>query len=223
MDPIGISFEFFTSLFASLRTKMHDDIKHQFHLDGNGNDSIGGNDGTVVGATTVAGRDGNALSFDETNDYVRVPDVDMNNEFTVSIQFKLDDNDGSLFQYMYSHGSVNDTNSINVFVNEASHGTDPNVMRTVIRDNNDSLDNSALQFDISGIVGDGQWHTYTLTVENGVGSKVYLDGVLQNSDSRGGDGIDPSGDLYLGAAPGPERRPLLSAAIWTRSRSMTGR
>ena len=67
----------------------------------------------------------------------------------------------SLFQYMYSHGDINGTNSLNIFINEASHGTDPNVLRTVIRDENDTLDNQALEFDISGIVGDGVAHLYT--------------------------------------------------------------
>ncbi|MFD1159023.1 Hint domain-containing protein [Roseovarius aestuarii] len=176
-----------------------DGLTNEYKLEGDAVDSAGGNDGTVNGATTVAGNDGNALSFDEIDDYVEVPDVTMNDEFTVSFQFKIDDTTGSLFQYIYSHGDINSTNSLNIFINEASHGTDPNVLRTVIRDNDDTLDNFALDFDISSIVSDGQWHTYTLTVESGVGSKVYLDGVEQNSDSRGGDSFNPSGNLFLGA------------------------
>ena len=153
----------------------------------------------VYGATTVAGKTGDALQFDEGGDYVQIPDVSYAAEFSISFEFKLDDNTGTLFQYLYSHGDVNSTDSVNVFVAEASHGTDPNVLRTVIRDGDDTLDNFALQFDISGIVGDGQWHTYTATV-GAAGIEVFLDGVSMASDAtRGTGGVNPTGDVYLGA------------------------
>ncbi len=174
-------------------------LQHHWGLDGDAVDAIGSADGTLTGTSTVEGDFGNGLSFNESSDYVLLPDVIYNSEFTVSFEFKIDDNDGSLFQYLYSHGDVNAVNSINIFLNEASHGTDPNVMRTVVRDGDDTLDNAALQFDISSIVGDGQWHTYTVTV-GAEGIQVFLDGVLQTSDAtRGTGGVDPSGNLYLGA------------------------
>ncbi|MCM8881758.1 MAG: tandem-95 repeat protein [Candidatus Thiodiazotropha sp.] len=176
-----------------------DDPAHHWKLDGDAVDSVGSADGTITDATTVTGLDGDALRFDESGDYVTIPDVTMNNDFTVTFQFKVDDNTGSLFQYIYSHGDINTTNSLNIFINEASHGTDPNVLRTVIRDADDTLDNFALEFDISSIIGDDEWHTYTLTVEAGVGSTVYLDGVVKNTDTRGGGSFNPSGNVYLGA------------------------
>ena len=176
-----------------------DDTTSYWRLDGSAADAVGSNNGIIAGPTTVAGVYGDALSFDEVNDIVVVPDFAVNDEFSVSFKFKVDDNTGSLFQYIYSHGDVNTTNSLNIFLNEDSHGTDPNQLRTVIRDTNDTLDNLALQFDASAIVGDGQWHTYTLTVGTGVGAKVYLDGTLQNSDAtRGGDAFDPATDLFFG-------------------------
>ncbi|MCH9674709.1 MAG: DUF4347 domain-containing protein, partial [Gammaproteobacteria bacterium] len=174
-------------------------LMNYWNFDGDASDALGGADGTLVGTTTVPGEQGNALSFDDTSgDHVLIPDVTYGSEFSISIDFKLDDNTGTLFQYLYSHGDVNSTNSINVFINEATHGTDPNVLRTVIRDGDDPLDNLALQFDISGIVGDSQWHTYTATVgANGI--EVFLDGVSMASDAtRGVDGVDPAGSLYVG-------------------------
>ena len=169
-----------------------------WRLDGDATATVGV-DGVVNGPTTIEGSKGDALSFDGADDHVLIPDVALSTEFSVSFEFRVDDNSGALFQYIYSHGSITDFNSLNIFLNEASHGTDPNVLRTVIRDANDTLDNFALQFDISGIVGDGQWHTYTLTA-GAEGSTVYLDGVMQNSDAtRGTDGVDPDGELYLGA------------------------
>ncbi len=173
-------------------------LQHYWALDGDAADTAGSAHGTVNGATTVAGDTGNGLQFNETSDHIVIPDVTYGAEFSIAFEFKLDDNSGSLFQYLYSHGDINAANSVNIFINEDSHGTDPNVLRTVIRDGDDTLDNSALQFDISSIVGDGQWHTYTATV-GASGIEVFLDGVSQASDlSRGVDGVNPAGNLYLG-------------------------
>ena len=164
-------------------------------------DSISGHDGTLFNGPVwnVSGQENGALGFDEINDYVLVPDFAFGTDFTVSFGFKIDDNSGSLFQYMYSHGDINGVSSLNVFLNEDAHGTDPNILRTVIRDENDTLNNTALEFDVSSIIKDDFWHTYTLTVANGKGANVYLDGVLQNSDSRGSDAFNPTTDIYLGA------------------------
>ena len=174
-------------------------LAHYWALDGSATDAIGASGGTLNGTTTVAGPVGNALAFNGSSDHVAIPDLAYGSSFSISFDFRLDDNSGSLFQYIFSHGDVNTTNSVNVFLNEASHGTDPNVLRTVIRDSNDTLDNFALQFDISSIVGDGEWHTYTATVGAG-GIEVFLDGVSQASDAtRGTDGVNPTGSLYLGS------------------------
>lgn len=197
--PTDLTFDGNEALTAQSSTKTFSGLTHQWDLEGDASDAVGSNNGTVNGATTVVGKDGDALRFDEVDDHATIADVAMNNEFTISFQFKIDENDGTGFQYLYSHGDINGPNSINIFLSENGHGTDPNVMRTVIRDGNDTLDNFALQFDISSIIGDGEWHTYTLTVQEGVGSRVYLDGALQNSDTGGGESIDPSGPVYLGA------------------------
>ncbi len=191
-----IGFDNFTYLAADL-----DDTISYWRLDGNGTDAVGSNNGTLTGTTTVAGRYGDALSFLADTDKVVVPDFAINNEFSVSFQIKVDDNSGTLFQYMYSHGDINSTNSVNVFMLEDSHGTvaTRGFIRTAIRDTDDTLSNEALDFDANHIIGDGQWHTYTATVATEEGIKVYLDGVLQASDgTRGGDSFDPTTDLYFG-------------------------
>ncbi len=183
-------------------------LQNYWGFDADASDSMGGLDGTISGATAVAGDTGQALSFDEVDDYALMPDVSYGNEFTISFDFKLDDNSGALFQYLYSHGDINSTNSINVFVTEDAHGTDPNMLRTVIRDANDTLDNAALQFDISSIVGDGEWHTYTVTAGPD-GITVFLDGVEQAADaSRATEGVNPTGGLFVGARQDldPDRR-----------------
>ena len=174
-------------------------LSHYWGLAGNGTDAVGSSNGTLTGTTTVAGGFGQALFFDEVDDRVTVPDFAYGSEFTVAFDLKIDNNTGSLFKYIYSHGNINSTDSINVFLLEGSHGTDPNKLRTVIRDGDDTLDNFALEFDASSIVGDGLWHTYTATVGTG-GITVYLDGTEMASDpTRGTGGVNPSGSLYIGS------------------------
>ena len=174
-------------------------LSHFWQLDGDAIDSVGGADGTVTGTSTVDGNSGSALAFDEVDDVVVIPDLVYTRDTSVRFDFKIDDNSGTLFQYIYSHGDPNDTNSINIFVNEASHGTDPNVLRTVVRDGNDSLDNFALQTDVANLVGDGLWHTYVLVMTELNGTEVYIDGDIRATDpTRGTYGLNPAGDLFVG-------------------------
>ena len=175
-------------------------LTHYWGLAGSGDDDVGTANGTLTGTTTVAGDFGQALSFDEVDDRVTIPDFVYGSDWTVSFEFKLDDNSGTAFQYVYSHGDINSTNSINVFFNEASQGSDPNVLRTVARDLDDTLDNFALEVPIASLVGDGLWHTYTLTGDSTDGLTVYLDGVQVASDPTRGTGtINPTGSAYLAA------------------------
>jgi hypothetical protein len=171
-------------------------LAHFWGLNGDAVDAVGGSDGTVTGATTSAGSFGTALDFDKTDDFVEIPDFAYMDNFSVSFEFMIDDNSGGDFQYFYSHGDPDFNNSINIYVGEVGSSA-PNQLRTVVADNNDALDFAALDFDISGLVGDATWHTYTLVVRS-AGANVYLDGVARTSANYGGDAIDPIGDLHLG-------------------------
>ncbi|MFO0999358.1 MAG: DUF2341 domain-containing protein [Planctomycetaceae bacterium] len=163
-------------------------------------DSVGTADGTLNSTTTVAGSYGSALRFNETNSYTQIPDFNYTSAFTVSFDFKLDDNTGTAYQYLYSHGTWNATNSLQIFVGEAGNSTDTNVLKTAFGDSNDAFSNSALNTNIASLIGDGLWHTYTLVVDKTNGSRVYIDGALRTSAAtRGGDAFDPTGNLYLGS------------------------
>ena len=64
---------------------------------------------------------------------------------------------------------------------------------------NDTLDNTALEINIASLIGDSQWHSYTLTA-GANGLEVYIDGVSVATDAtRGTDAINPATGLYLGA------------------------
>ncbi|MBX2825310.1 MAG: cadherin-like domain-containing protein, partial [Gammaproteobacteria bacterium] len=174
-------------------------LQHYWGLNGQAVDAAGGADGVVAGASQSNGDFGGALIFDEIDDHVVLPDIVYGSEFSISLEFKVKEINGSLYQYLYSHGDLNATNSINIFINENAHSSDPAVLRTVVRDGDDTLDHTTLQFDISTLVGDDLWHNYTL-VAGADGLSVYLDGVLVATDAtRGADGVNPTGAAMLGA------------------------
>ena len=188
--------------FEYVVTDGNDGTSHYWKLDGDGVDSAGSNDATTItGTATIAGHYGSALRFDEFDDKVVIPDFSYASDFTVSMRFKVDDNTGNAFQYIYSHGVVDAPQSLNIYIGENLTAY-PDMLMTNLRDANDNMDGTALNVDLAalGIIGDGQWHLYTLTVTAGVGSEVFIDGVSRSSSARGADAFSPGGtDLYLGA------------------------
>ena len=159
-----------TDNFTYVATDNNDGTVHYWKLDGDGTDSVGSSNGVVTGTTTVTGHYGDALNFDEVDDRIVVPDFAYTNEFTVSLRFKVDDITGNDFQYLYSHGDVSLANNLNVYIGETG-STASGILRTALRDSNDADDPLGLDMDISALIGDGQWHTYTITVESGVRSQ----------------------------------------------------
>ena len=153
-------------------------VKHYWDLDNQGYDLPGGKDATVNGTTVGPGNKG--LWFDSAEeDFLEVDDFGYGNNFTLDFEFYVNDLSGNDFRYMYSHGDP-DT-GIQVFLNESS-----DVLSTIVRDIN-----------ATGLIGG--WHRYTLVVQQGVGSSVYIDGALQKSTTKGADGVNPDGHLFIGS------------------------
>ncbi|MFN8709342.1 MAG: DUF2341 domain-containing protein, partial [Planctomyces sp.] len=192
---------------------------HYWKLDGNATDSVGTSNGTISGGPSVTvGRYGQALKFDAIDDYVRIPDFAYSSEMTVSFWFRLSDNFGTSYQYLYSHGTVANQNSLNVYLVEADteDGFANNVIRTRIRDGNDTDNPSGLDINaVSLNLIDNQWHQYTLTTQTGIGTRVYIDGVQRAAISSGGNSINPTGPLYLGARNDLDSSRFASAAMDT--------
>ncbi len=179
-------------------------LTHYWSLDGAGAvDAITGTAGSPQGApTAVAGVNGQALQFDGVDDHVVLPDTAYTNEFTLSYWFKLADNHGTGYRYLYSHADALVQNSLNIYFIEDATTTaaTQNVLRTSLIDSNDSTSlTSRASLDIDAtLLADGRWHQYTLTTRTGVGSSVYIDGGLRTSSTQGGDAINPTGNVYLG-------------------------
>ena len=68
-------------------------------------------------------REGIGLSFDEVNDYYEIADTNLltlSGAWTFAFYLKVSENSGTSFQYFYSWGNFNVTNSINIYVVEDS-------------------------------------------------------------------------------------------------------
>lgn len=146
------------------------------------------------GPATVPGQLGGALGFDGVDDGVRIPDFTYtgSNGLTLTFWFKSSAHNGSSTQYLFSHGSVNAANSLNVY---RYPGTQK--LRTWLRCKTDI--GEALQLDIEQDFMDDRWHHYLLTVTPGFGyAECYIDGALRARSMLGGDSLDPSGPIYLG-------------------------
>jgi len=130
-----------------------DGTVHYWKLDGDAADAVGASHGTVTGTTPVPGVYGTAMSFDEVDDHVVVPDFNYNDSFTISFRFKIDDNTGNQYQYIYSHGNVSSLNAVNIFLGEEG-SANAGMLRTKLADSNDTDDaatlSAALEVDISG-------------------------------------------------------------------------
>lgn len=157
--------------------------------------------GSMAAGQQVSGQVGYGWDFDETNDYIRIPDFDYTQTFMVSFWFRqTDDNTGTGFQYLYSHNNYGLNHSLNVYFGEASTAVvaDRNMLKTIFQDANDATNTSDLDAGTSLV--DGNWHYYTLRVLDPSGVRVYVDGVERGFISfDGGNPFDPPTDLYLGA------------------------
>ncbi|MCA9034040.1 MAG: DUF2341 domain-containing protein, partial [Planctomycetaceae bacterium] len=217
-----------TDTFDYVVTDKRDGLTHFWNLDGGALDAVGSADGVINGgAQSIDGAFGSGLLFDEIDDFVEIPDITYSDEFTVSFKFRIDNNDGGDYLYLYSHGDADFSNSLNVMVGESGRPGFAGIMKTVFGDSDDPYELNALNFDASAVIGDGQWHTYALTVDAIQGAWVFLDGTLQAANaSAGGDAFDPTGSLFLGAREDLEAARFFgggldSVAIFNRSLTPT--
>lgn len=156
--------------------------------------------GGMTSTNSVAGIAGSCILFDETDDAIRVPDLNYTESFAISFWFYLSEVSGTQFQYLYSHGAFSSTNSINCYFGESTTTvvSDRLMLKTVFQDSNDGTNFNILD------AGNGHvntlWHQYYMVVGNTGGAIVYVDGVVTGSYSvLGGDPYNPATDFFIGA------------------------
>ena len=152
-----------------------------------------------TGLTYAAtGKIGSSLLFDEVDDHYTIADFAYGDTFTVSMWLKVTDNTGSLYQYFYSHDTVDTNPSLNLAIFEDGiAGADD--LQAWLGDYVSS--NEDVISDVSAgdkNVTDGSWHYVTLTrVKNGTDT-LYVDGVSQDTSAGANTSIDPTGSIYIG-------------------------
>jgi hypothetical protein len=84
----GLGVDEITTIYEAGLAEIEGPIAH-WKLDGDGVDSVGGNDGVVYGALTVGGVINDALEFDGVDDYVSTTYEGGPGEYSVSLWYKL--------------------------------------------------------------------------------------------------------------------------------------
>jgi hypothetical protein len=166
-----------TSLYGAwngdtLGTTLDSGIFGAWNADGNSNDSVSTNNGTVMGGMTyTTGKIGQAFTFDGVNDYVALPNNSLN--FTGNFSFSL---------WMNRKAAVQ-ANILSNFYNGATpYGWWLSITNGTLlfRMGNG---NSIYICDISTtLLGANVWQLITIT-KNSSSVKMYIDGVLKTSAS----------------------------------------
>ncbi len=169
------------------------DIISQWRLTNDGADDLNQNNGTVTTDDAPG-----SLVFDG-DDHVEVPNFSYPDEFTLTFDFRVNDLDNDNEEALFSQGVWENPNYLGIWIN----GKDEAPGRHLVTQIWDSTDSGASYtpdaFDVSSFEGDGLWHNYTITIKEGVGYSVYIDGVLAHTSSRGDGPFTPAGPAYFGA------------------------
>lgn len=133
--------------------------------------------------------------FDGIDDYLEVSDFDYGPSFTLTFWFLSTNNDGHLYQYMFSHGPVHARNSLSVYFTEKDHELDKGAIKTNLRDTDDPHNDRIFNTPVG--LSDGRWHFYAATVQID-GTTVFLDGEPYLTHPQGGGAFDPDTDIIIG-------------------------
>jgi hypothetical protein len=176
-------------------------------------DSSGnGNNGTVVNSTWVAGKFGNALSFNGASGIVNLGNsssFSSSQSITLSMWIKFD----LLAKYGYTLAK---TASYMVYASEGG------LLHWWVYTTSGNYDMASV-----GAYADGAWHLTVCTFDSTLSNqqmKIYIDGILSNSHNLNGTIASTSNNLFLGAYEGswrPFKGALDDVRIYNRALSAT--
>lgn len=153
--------------------------------------------------TTAAGKQGQALEFDGTNDYVDADHgITFDNQMTITAWVYLDtysDNDSS--PDFGNRNIINSNDPNNTNIDTEAHGI-------AVDDTSNGLAEGRLNWDVSTdssnritVEGDvvplGEWHHIVFTVNAG-SAKIYQNGTERNSGTYTDNGIEDPGQWKIG-------------------------
>ena len=161
--------------------------------DGTADDLLGINHGTIYGATWTTGQVDGALSFDGTDDYVSVPQISLG-DFTIEAWFKATSAPGTWSRIF--DGGVGHYGVVIITPNHGRTGGD--IGFTIL----DTTGGAFHEIGSGVTVTVGQWYYVAIAHDKGgTGMKLYVNGVLTNSDpynTESFDDWDVSQNWYIG-------------------------
>ncbi len=160
---------------------------------GNGNDGAWNGD-----AASGAGKYGNGVTLDGTNDYIQIADnatLDITNDLTVATWFKMTSNptsgnQGLVAKYQSQSGITANQRSYNLYINSSGQ------VGTVISNNGTYNDNvTSDEITTSQDFADGTWHQAVMVYDADNSLTIYIDGVKNISET------DVISSIYNSTAP----------------------
>jgi hypothetical protein len=152
-------------------------------------DRVDGNEGAISGATWTSGQVGGALSFDGSNDFVRIshsPSINLGTtDFTLEAWVKTSDPDGNIFFHYNSGGYIFGV-------------TEGGKLVGAVRRPGGTGGPEYVKVFSSSTVNDGDWHHVLFIRHYNERIEVYIDGLSDNSNLEGVGDISISVPLDLG-------------------------
>lgn len=162
-------------------------------------DSVGGNNGTIYGATWTAGKIGSALSFNGTNSYVDVPDspslgFDQSDSFSITYWAKPEYNNGTTVGGIIVSKFTKNTNGVFGYASQYS----PSCQKFDFFAESTGYYYALADTGMNSITPDN-WY-FIACVYNDTTLKIYLNGVLTGTAtfSYNTDDTVPTNDLTMG-------------------------
>ena len=161
-----------------------------YNLDGNASDAVGANNGTLNGSPAfVAGKDGQAINLDGTNDYVDVP-RSIQNDFSISFWMKTSQTAPTGSFWYQGNGLV-----------DAEVGGKKNDFGTTLVGNTVAFGVGPTDVTIKATtaVNDNEWHHVAATRDASSGEIIlYIDGVAEASGTAATGAKNAPPSIHLG-------------------------
>ncbi|MEM7256008.1 MAG: DUF4347 domain-containing protein, partial [Pseudomonadota bacterium] len=168
------------------------DLISQWRLTSDGADDAKWYNGTVTSDSAPG-----TLVFDG-DDYVEIPNISYPSEFTLTFDFRVNDLDDGNEMVLFSQGEWQTSNYLGIWINDKDESPDRSLIAEIYDSTETDFGATRFEFDVSGFESDGLWHNFAITVGQGTGHSVYIDGNLEFSSSRADGPFTPTGPAYFG-------------------------
>jgi hypothetical protein len=149
---------------------------HHWAFNGNANDSVGTNNGTISGATFSSAYYGGGANFDG-GDFIDVGTVALGNTFTLSMRVWINANASNIQTLLANSASGATSNGFRLFVNTANTSNRAVLFET----GNGTVGNGAAT--AAGAIVPNAWNHLAVTIDRSTGAAaIWVNGINATSD-----------------------------------------